>query len=376
MICVLRLALLAFVFSSASAFGKNNDYAKAVAKDLLKYKPVEKANQGDLNKLRGQLVKLISRMEESYRTSKPNPVSLLEKAHEFRDDIGPSEQLVSSTVILEAWKEARQLGAFSEEGRYIDHITKGPSSGKKPIFEYVVPPSHDPKYSAYLGNIRLVPPHRARKGEEPTHADLAYLNRLLSVEREYQGMQKHKKFDEKGDSLNQFGRTEEEEKALFDAAVEEAGDAFHQKPGVRVLAKMGSTPAKHNDFTWRLDVEVTNLSRHPTEITVDSTMFGITWKERYYYKMKNDKRTFQLRRGQQEKFSITTNSEKSYKNAADDLDQLDKNERKRSRVIYRGFAVKVEHKTGKVNQTASDRHFDGYNDNGDLPNLHSLGGSK
>lgn len=78
--------------------------------------------------------------------------------------------------------------------------------------------------------------------------------------------------------------------------------------------------------------------------------------------MMKGEETIQLRRSENREVEVFTKSEGSYKNKADDHDGLSKKERARSKVRYRGFAVRVKHEKGVATFTASDERLMSYID--------------
>ena len=84
--------------------------------------------------------------------------------------------------------------------------------------------------------------------------------------------------------------------------------------------------------------------------------------------MKTGTKKLQLREAQVAEVDVFTRAQKSYKNKADDLDELSKKERKKSKVRYRGFAVRIHHEQGLAGTFASDAHLLHYEteDDGDM----------
>ena len=57
-------------------------------------------------------------------------------------------------------------------------------------------------------------------------------------------------------------------------------------------------PSHMSKERYRIDFEVKNRSRHPTEVEVDFYVFGYTDKLKNIYVMKRESRTEKLRAGQ------------------------------------------------------------------------------
>ena len=92
-------------------------------------------------------------------------------------------------------------------------------------------------------------------------------------------------------------------------------------------------------------------------LAVEAWLVGHTWKKRDYYIMAKSEQVLKLRRNQAFDFDVFTKSEGSYKNRADDHDELSKAERRESKVRFRGYAIRVTHEKGIVSSTGNDQRL-------------------
>ena len=308
------------------------------------------------------MIKALEIMEESYRTSGPHPADLISKALEFRKDIGSIESIVLTDTLLDTWRAANSMGLFHENGKFGVVIKKGRGVGEKVIFELIIPADRYPPASNQLANLRLVPLGEKRIVDAPlTAREKATGSQLRSLVEERIESMEIAAF-RKGPAVNQLGQTEDEQLRLWKAAMEDSGEIAHQKPKIRLKAKMSASPSHMTRDRWRLSTEFTNTSTHPTEVTTEIWMIGYTEKKRKYFVMAHHRRDLKLRSGEIRSFDIFSKPRSAYKNPADDLDGLGKKERKGTRARYRGFMIQVTHATGFVEFLTTDATLDKYLD--------------
>ena len=99
-----------------------NPDAKALARHLAPSAPAKKFNPADKEKLKNRMIAAIEQVNASYRGNGPNPESFLDKALEFRPDVGPWEELMVSRSVINAWREAHSMDLLDEDGKFGDRI--------------------------------------------------------------------------------------------------------------------------------------------------------------------------------------------------------------------------------------------------------------
>ena len=167
---------------------------------------------------------------------------------------------------------------------------------------------------------------------------------------------------EKRSPTNSLGQDEETVLKLWKQEVEAAGEAAEKLPVIRVMGRITGTPSHKTQERWRATTQITNLSTHPTEVTVEVFLIGVTDEKRDHYLMSKTTKTLKLRQNENLSFDSYTRAENSYKNNADNHDEVPKKERNRTRVRCRGFVVMVKHGDKVAAFTGSDRLLSGYAD--------------
>jgi hypothetical protein len=349
--------LLLGVSLTAVADSQVNRAAQELAKHLAPTPPAAKVNPADFDKLRQRMIVLIEALETSSRTNGPGAGSLIVKAYDFRDDVSGVERLLTQNAVLNAWREANGRGLFNEIGKYTGDITKGRGVGGSCVFEFVVPGEVYPPASSQIANLRLVSADSRRAAGAPlNHREKAFHRELAEMIAEKARSADLARF-ENPPSANRLGMTEQESLDLWQKAMEEAGDAGKQKPNLIVRGKVNGTPSHMTAQRWRTVTEVVNNSSHPTEVTVDVYLIGYTWKKRDYYVMAKSTQLLKLRGSESRVLEVFTREEGSYKNKADDHDELSKAERQKSSVRYRGFVVIARHAEDVVAFVGSDQRL-------------------
>lgn len=352
------IALLLLPCAAApAADSRMNRSAQDLARHLAPVPPAVKANPGDLNVLRQRMITIIEKLEASSRGNGPGPESLLSKAYDFRDDIAPVEQLLTTNAILDAWREAEGRGLFNEIGKYYGTITKGRGEGRECLFELIVPAEAYPPASNQLANVRLVPvefrrtdPAKLNSREESYRGEL---EGLIAEKVRSQAMHDQ----ENPEATNALGKTADEVAKRWERDMAAAGEAAKEAPNIRLMGRVTGTPSHSTGQRWRVTIEVANLSPHPTEIALDTHLVGHTWKKRDYYLMVRTSQTLKLIANETRSLEFFTKPEGDYKKPADDHDGLSKDERARSSVRYRGFVAVARHGDKAVSFTGTDQRL-------------------
>jgi hypothetical protein len=355
-----RFVVILFLFEvclAAGADSRINRPAQDLAKHLAPTPPAAKVDSGDLDKLRQRMIILIEALESSSRTNGPGPGSLIVKAYDFREDVAGVERLLTQNAVLNAWREANGRGLFNEVGKFTGDITKGRGVGGTCVFELVVPAEVYPPASNQIANLRLVSADAKRAADAPlTHREKSFHKELVEMIAEKKRGAELASF-ENPPPTDQLGRTDQESLDLWKKAMEQAGEAGKQKPNLRLQGKLSGTPSHMTAQRWRTVTEVLNNSNHPTEVTVDIYLIGHTWKKRDYYLMARSTQVLKLRANETRSLEVFTRAEASYKNKADDHDELSKAERQESSVRYRGYVVIARHDKDVVAFIGSDQRM-------------------
>lgn len=373
-VILLVTGLLAPTAKTQVRTSRFNKDAQALAKLLAPIPPAKAANPGELGKQRERMTQAIEYLEASYRSNGPQPESLLTNALRHREDMASFEKLMVNSAVLNAWREANARGLFDENARYRGRITKGRGEGDRCTFELIVPAAIYPPACNQLANVRLVPVENARKeGAELTHREKSFHQQLVKMIQEKENRAKMVAFEkgpppekrplpEKRPPTNSLGQDEQTSLELWNEAKKAAGEAADQLPVIRVLGKITGTPSRKTQERWRATTQVTNLSAHPTEVTVEVYLLGVTDEKRDHYLMSKTTKTLKLRQNENLSFDSFTRAENSYKNNADNHDEVPKNERNKTRVRCRGFVVMVKHGDKVAAFTGSDRLLSSYAD--------------
>jgi len=342
----------------------NNPQAKALAALLKPPGLTAKADPQGLAKTRGQLMRILTSMQRSYKTGGPDGGALVKRALDFLPDIGGTHRAALTGNLVQMWKEASALGCYDEDHNFTGFITRGRDSGKQAVFEHIVPLELAPRMSLDIANVRLVTPSKSREngGDDKNH-DLAFLQQLKMVEDEIEGRKELKKMEadapvKKEVPRNKMGETAEEQARLFKLDMDRAGEAAKQPHSLNLLGRLVETPMKRNGYTWCYGIELRNTSALPTEVTVEWTLLGITEIKNLYYILGEGAQKVQLRSAgvQQHEFR-TPKPESHYNNRADDLDELPPKDKRRAatETKYRGAVIRVVHgKDTVVAQWGSD----------------------
>ena len=270
---LLVLTVLLIGFSTSLPAPPINREAQAVAKAF----PNSSLKGGNVNSAAGQMQKMLTTLNKTGRNSRSSLQSVMGKAMDFRKDIGPNQKAATTNAVLNAWDLANDYGAFDQKGAFTGRANGGRYDGQKLIFENIVPASVAPEFSGYIGNLRLVPEDRARSSSsgKPSLSlrEQGYLVELRNIQNEYKTRKamldrEKSKVDRESASLDRKAeaKQKEQEAKRYAEAVKAAGDAVNEKPTVRLIGQRMSSPSKINGNRYRVRFEISNLSRHPTEI--------------------------------------------------------------------------------------------------------------
>lgn len=375
----LALALLS-ANASAATFDKR---AKDLAKMLKPAGLTTKHDPNDLAAAAGQMKKILEVLEKSYRSQGPPPESLLQKAFEYQPAVKQQEAIFCTVTLKKAWEDARSMGLFDEKSGITPRISQGRDQGMTAVFEYIVPMELAPKFSRHYGNVRIVIPSRKRQSNaELTAREKAFQQQMQSVELEIANEKKLAQTRKnnarelaliggtaKGTSVEE--KEQQRQSRLWESEMAEAGESAKELPNIKLQARMMGTPSNQNNYRWRIEISLTNFSRHPTEIDLVSHVIGITDEKRDHYIMLKKSDKLKLLEGQSIKHTIYTKSRNAYKAAADKHDGLTKEQAKKSRVRYHGFVIEAIHAKGTAGSTASNQGIAGYL-NGDTGELDAL----
>ncbi len=358
-----RAGVFTVLFLGIAALGaptllpaKNYPQAKALAAQLVPQGLTPKADTGGLGKAGAQVARIISLMQQSEATGGPSAKDLVNTAYDmFRPDVGPAHRTAAAAALTAMWDEARVCGAFSADHKYTGKITHGPEAGQALEFEYIVPPEIAPEFSRDVANLRLVRPSRKRAaGAKLDVREEAYVATLKAISREAAGLKSVKSIEE-GKPANSVGQTREEEAALFKEAMKKDGEKALELPEILLTCRMLATPSKRTGYKWNVGAEVTNLSQHATEVEIECIIIGTTDKHRINYIMGEQKMKLQLRSTEVRDLEfLTPLNEGGYNGRTADYEQLDKKERGRNRVFYRGAIFRVNHAKGVAAKVATD----------------------
>jgi len=362
------LAAALFVISPAGDIARAADEKARKLSSLLKAPPRSaKGSAKDIAAAKKTTIRVIEILQASNRTNGPSAESFIDTAFSFRNEIGPSEKMVTAAAYLKNWRDAEALGLFDEYHRFQPVIQSGPDKGKNALVEYIVPPSELPQMSKHPANIRIIGPSRKRPDGEVklTARESAYRGQFERMINET-AVRAERLKAERGTTFTSSGISHEEEHKRWLAAMETAGEKAKATPNIRIRASTGATPAHKNKYRWRLDAEVMNTSRHPTKVNLEYWLIGMTDKKNIHYLMKKAAIDVELLAGEIEELELWTGSEGGYRNKSGEIDGLPKKQWRHAKVSFRGCVIRVTHETGEVATFASDRNLMQYlNENSD-----------
>ncbi|MDF1753363.1 MAG: hypothetical protein P1U89_11345 [Verrucomicrobiales bacterium] len=316
------------------------------AEGLAKAIPVYKKG-GSRQAAEKQMILLIHLLSASNRDSVSSNSALIKKAMDFREDIGAQQRTTTVGAVLKAWETAYVYGAINNN-HFTGRATKGRYRGETLIFENIVPQEMLPECEGYIGNLRVVPKSLARKsGDSIDRRDRAYAIGLRQVMHEAKTRAAMLEIEKS--KVGHLGLTESDYEARWRAEVAETGDAYTQPPNLQLVGQRLSSPSKMNGNCYVLRVEVTNLSRHPTEVEIHSSIVGYTDNENKIYEMRKDSRTVKMRRSEVREYEVRTPNVSAFKAALKGFDP-----KKSQKVIYRGYTVVAKFGDEVIGSTGSD----------------------
>ncbi len=372
--------LAVFVLFSAGSLHskppKKNVDAKRVAKAIPKFNPKQAKPAGEQ-----QLRQLIHVIALAKREGLSANQSLVRTAFDFRNDIGEHQKTISAGAIMKAWDTATSYGAVTGN-QFTIWASKGRYDGEELVFENIVPAEMLPECKGYIGNLRIVPESLARKPGAPLdprdQAYLAGLKQVLHETKTIGALKEIEKSKVKGPGpmpkrapVGNLGLSKSEEEEKWQAEVAEAGDLVKQAPGLQLSAQRMGTPAKINGFRNKLRVDITNVSRYPTQVEIESTIVGYTENGNKLYELRRDTRTLKLRRAQNVEYLIQSPPVSQFKKPLIKFDP-----KKSQRVNYRGYTVVARFQGRVVAAIGSDARLQGVADGEDSPPAVILGASR
>lgn len=374
---LLTFLLAGFAVSVADYAGAQasrlNRGAQALAAQLAPAPMAKDHNKEALGALRQRMIAVLETVEASASSNGPPPASLVRTALEFRHDLGDWERQMLTNAVVAAWGEARAMGLFDENGKFRDTITKGRDVGDDCAFELMVPGELYPPASNQLANLRIVREKEKRADQAPvTPRDEAFRDQFARLAAEKASRAEQARIEKKGRAqiakiengpkTNAVGQSEAQHLSLWEKEMAAAGQTAAELPNIRVSADVRATPSYMTGQRWRVGCEVTNLSKHPTEITVEVWILGVTEKKRAHYVMARTTKNMKLRVNETQQFDLFTAAEGSYKKMADQLDKTNGAEGGGGRVRFRGCVIQAVHARGVAGFAGSDVKLAGYAD--------------
>ena len=316
--CLATTLMVGFTTSALAAAGpkiapKNDPLAHELAKELKPLGMTAKADLTGLTRLKVQVEKVLSVLEDSSAHGGPTPESLLQRAYAFVPEVGPEQATAAIATISAAWHDAHALGLYLGQ-KYTGKISNGDDAGHDVVVEYILPPTQDgaEAFSQDLTNFRLVRPTMARNTPSSVSSrDRAYLPTLKAIAREIAGRKKLEAINHPP-PMNAVGQTKEQAEKSWLAEMKAGGDASQELPQIVIQAEVVSTPDKANGETWHVQATVSNLSPHATEIDVECFLIGHRLRDKDDFIMVQKTTKLHLRRSQVERTEFATGPRSSY----------------------------------------------------------------
>jgi hypothetical protein len=372
-VLVAGLAFSAADHDALAQASRLNRGAQALATQLAPT-PVAKAyNKEALGTLQQRMITVLETVEASAASNGPPAASLVRKALEFRHDLGDWERQMLTNAVVAAWGDARSMGLFDEHGKFRETITQGRDVGDDCAFELIVPGDLYPPASNQLSNVRIVREKEKRaENAEVTPRDEAFRDQFARLTAEKASRAKQASVEKKGSAqiakiengpkTNAVGQTDAQHLALWEKEMSIAGKIAAELPSIRVSADSRATPSQMNGQRWRVECEVTNLSKYPTEVTAEVWVLGVTEAKRAHYVMTRVSKNMKLRVNETRTFDVFTAAEGSYQKQAAQLDGADGGKKGGGRVRYRGCVIRAVHAKGVAGFAGSDTVLAGYAD--------------
>lgn len=348
------LATIAFVCSTTVAApnkgkkGKGskkpppvNHDAKELAKAIPQYSPKVATKEAV-----EQMKNVIQLLTKSNRDSVSSNSALIKKALDFRPEIGAQQKSTTTGAILKAWEVAFDYGALGFDNSFTGTATKGRYKGERLVFENIVPGGKFPECAGYIGNLRLVPESMSRNRQRTpaNRMDEAYIIGLKQIVHEAKNH---------ADMLRPLSMSLEEYEKRWQAEAKATGEAYKFPPNLKLHGQRMSSPSVINDYKHILRVEITNTSRHPTEVVIESSIVGYTQNGNKTYEMRKDIRKIKLRRSEVHEYVIKTPSVDVFKEPLKKFDP-----KKSQRVSYRGYTIIAKFNGEVVATKGSDGRMD------------------
>jgi len=340
------LATLQF---SLPAFGEANKAIKGFIPVIKPLKASAKASPADLGALNKQMIAAMNYLGKHHDKYGKDGGDIIELAlQNYGDEMfsGFRASLLR-TSLSRTWEKSNSLGLFNKRGQFDMMIRSGPETGKKASFEYIVLPKEYPQYSTDLTNLRLVTPatRRDRNEERQTTLEKVYAKSLGKIEGEI--------LHGRADSL---GRNTADNLELWKKSVEANEGALERQPTLRLAGKVTGTRSRSNGDKWKVSFSATNISPHPTEVTAQLFIFGITDEENEIFLLRKTSVPVKLRKNEIFEQDLLTGPRSNYAEMATRIDQNKPTGKIKplvSAVKMRGWAIVVKHKDKMISQAGS-----------------------
>ncbi|NNE90335.1 MAG: hypothetical protein HKN23_01685 [Verrucomicrobiales bacterium] len=284
-----------------SARAQVNPTVKALMPLLRPAKASKEAKPGDMKEAQARMIRVLEFMERVEGKNGMSSTDILTNAFYIygRDRFSGHRRMLTEGSIIRCWEKARELGLFDKNDKFGLTIRQGSDRGKKAMFEYIIPPEVNASFTTDLSNLRLVTPgEKRKKGAELTDREKGFLENLSWIEQEVvEGRE------------DDMGRTPVENLALWKAEVEKTGEAFKNEPPLlRMGGKMMANPSSLTLNRWKVNFEVSNLSRHPVQLTVETYVYGMSKTGGKIFLLHKGKRNLQLRATHSHDFDVWTDA--------------------------------------------------------------------
>lgn len=315
-------------------------FAQKINKDaheLSQYLPNSKINGGNSAQAAEQMKRILGIVAKTNRNSRSTVRSLVNKAMDFRDDIGEYQKVVTTNSILNVWETAFLNGAMNAKTKvFTGRATRGRYQGQDLVFENIIPAKMAPEYAGYIGNIRLVPKETVRKGDAISSREAGFAKELISVKREAEVTSKVVARENDNSAEEEKQKKEAE---MYAAEVASHGELVNNKPTLRLDARKTASATRSNGQRYAGSYRITNLSDHPTEVQATFRLLGVTDHKNLLYEMASVTTTVKLRKGEFYEDILQTANVTGFAPALEVFDP-----EKSKKVDFRGYVLSVKFK--------------------------------
>jgi len=308
---------------------------------LMKPTPYSKSSLG---KVQSQMIKIISVVERSDRTDGPKPNELITRACKSHPGYGPMRTLITANIVERAYEEAMYLGLFNKKGKFTTLISKGPNTGEKIRFEYMIPPETAPEFSQDIANIRIVRTGQKNRAASLDLFEKAHLQKLKQMQRETRSrlvMRENESNHLLDTSFSGPDKGPHYEK--WEAAMEVAGEAANKLPQLKLEAHKKSSAGRSNGNKMSVWIKLNNYIDVPTQVTVHCYILGRTEIKRILFKIGHAKKDVVLLPHDEQQLILYSPAFPSMKSRAGELDELPKKAWGSGKFAAQGWVIRVEH---------------------------------